>query len=253
MLWCEPMPIPTPLYHPITLNKPLLRVGVMLDDWTVPAWVAEVLASIPRSGVADLTTVILNREPPPARRKSGEGREGELTGTSAGGLGTLLWRLYVRKDERRNPDFAAPLQPTNVQTLLTGTRVFDVAPIRDGSVRRFNPADVVKVKRDCLDVILSFGFDMLVGDILSTATYGVWSYDHRDNNEYRGGPVGFWEMYERNQLTGTTLQVLTEQLDAVRVIYRTYGATRSFESLLDRKSTRLNSSHCLVSRMPSSA
>src|SRR6516162_3359000 len=38
--------MPTPLYPAITSNKPLLRVGVMLDDWTVPAWVADVLASI---------------------------------------------------------------------------------------------------------------------------------------------------------------------------------------------------------------
>ena len=39
-------------------------------------------------------------------------------------------------------------------------------------------------------------------------------------------------MYERNPLTGTILQVLTEELTGGRVIYRTYGATRSFESLL---------------------
>ncbi|HEY6184237.1 MAG TPA: hypothetical protein VIW67_18465, partial [Terriglobales bacterium] len=30
----------TALYPTIIRNKPLLRVGVMLDDWTVPAWVA---------------------------------------------------------------------------------------------------------------------------------------------------------------------------------------------------------------------
>jgi hypothetical protein len=39
-------------------------------------------------------------------------------------------------------------------------------------------------------------------------------------------------MYERNRLTGTILQVLTEELDGGQVIYRTYGATHSFESLL---------------------
>src|SRR5688572_24892582 len=107
------MPTPTPLYHAIASNKPPLRVGVMLDDWMVPAWVADVLASIQGSGVAELTTVILNREPRPARRNWGESMEGVLTERSAG-LGTLLWDLYVRSDKLRNPDFATPFQPINV-------------------------------------------------------------------------------------------------------------------------------------------
>ena len=203
----------------------------MLDDWTVPAWVADVLASIQGSGVAELTTVILNREPQPARRTWVERLKRMLTGRSAN-LGTLLWDLYVRRDKGRNPDFVTPFQPTNVRLLLAGARAIDIVPMREGFVHRFNAADIAAVNRDGLDVIVRFGFNILLGDILSAATYGVWSYHHGDNNEYRGGPAGFWEMYERNQLTGTILQILTEELDGGQVIYRTYGATRSFESLL---------------------
>src|SRR5262245_5737395 len=76
--------MPTPLYPAITSNKPPLRVGVMLDDWTVPAWIAEVLRSVQRSRVAELTTVILNHEPPPARRGLGKRLLRVVTGRSAG-------------------------------------------------------------------------------------------------------------------------------------------------------------------------
>lgn len=195
----------------------------MLDDWTVPAWVADVLASVQSSGVAELTTVILNREPPPARRNWGE---------RSISPSTLLWRLYVRRDERWRPAFATPFQPTNVQSLLAGAKAIDVVPIREGFVHSFDAAIIAVLKRERLDVILRFGFNIICGDILSVANYGVWSYHHGDNNEYRGGPAGFWEMYERNQITGTVLQVLTEELYGGHVIYRTYGATMSFESLL---------------------
>jgi hypothetical protein len=58
--------------------------------------------------------------------------EGVLTGRSAG-LGTLLWGLYVRRDKLRNPDFATPFQPINVQSLLAGARAIDVVPMRKGS------------------------------------------------------------------------------------------------------------------------
>ena len=201
--------MPTPLYPAITSNKPLLRVGVMLDDWTVPAWVADVLASIQDSGVAMLTTVILNREPRPAPRNLAERLKRVLSAKSAG-LGTLLWDRYVRSDQRRNPDFATPFHPTDVHSLLAGARAIDVVPMRNGLVHRFNAADIAAVKRDSLDVIVRFGFNSLSGEILSAARYGVWSYHHGDNNKYRGGPAGFWEMYERNPLTAAILQILTE-------------------------------------------
>ena len=206
--------MPTPLYPAITSNKPLLRVGVMLDDWTVPAWVADVLASIQDSGVAVLTTVILNREPRPAPRNLAEKLKRVLSAKSAG-LGTLLWDRYVRSDERRNPDFATPFHPTDVHSLLAGARAIDVVPLRNGLVHRFNEADIAAVKRDSLDVIVRFGFNSLSGEILSAARYGVWSYHHGDNNKYRGGPAGFWEMYERNPLTATILQILTEDQSMV--------------------------------------
>ena len=226
--------MPTPLYPAIISNKPLLRVGVMLDDWTVPAWVADVLASIQDSGVAVLTTVILNREPRPAPRNLAEKLKRVLSAKSAG-LGTLLWDRYVRSDERRNPDFATPFHPTDVHSLLAGARVIDVVPLRNGMVHRFNEADIAAVKRDSLDVIVRFGFNSLSGEILSAARYGVWSYHHGDNNKYRGGPAGFWEMYERNPLTAAILRILSDDIEGGQVIYRSYGATHSFESLLENR------------------
>ncbi len=223
--------MPTPLYCAITANRPLLRVGVMLDHWTVPAWIEEVLASVQGSGIAELTTVILNREPRPLRGKL-RNRLPRLLTVQEAGLRTLLWQLYVRVDERLRRDFATPFRTTNVQPLLAGAKAIDVVPIREGFVHRFDVAAIAVLKRERLDVILRFGFNIIRGDILSVATYGVWSYHHGDNNQYRGGPAGFWEMYERNPVTGTVLQVLTEELDGGHVIYRTYGATKSFESLL---------------------
>jgi hypothetical protein len=135
-------------------------------------------------------------------------------------------------EERLRPHLATPFHPTNVQSLLAGAKVIDVLPMRKGSVHLFSDADTAAIKRDSLDVILRFGFNIIRGAILSAARYGVWSYHHGDNNEYRGGPAGFWEMYERNRLTGTILQVLTEDLAGGRVIYRTYRTTGSGKSLL---------------------
>ena len=67
---------------------------------------------------------------------------------------------------------------------------------------------------------------ILRGEILTAAKYGVWSYHHSDNQYYRGGPANFWELYEGNPISGVMLQVLTEELDAGKVLYKGLFATR---------------------------
>jgi hypothetical protein len=51
------------LYAPLDLNTPKLRIGVMLDRFEVPAWIAGILSEIANSDIAELTVAILNDTP----------------------------------------------------------------------------------------------------------------------------------------------------------------------------------------------
>src|SRR4029077_15135391 len=114
-------------------------------------------------------------------------------------------------------------------------------------VDRFADADVERVKAANLDVMLRFGFRIIKGGILAAPRFGVWSLHHDDNRSYRGGPALFWEMYEGNALSGTVLQVLTEQLDGGRVIYRSIAATQ-FASLYKNRQETYWKSAAIVTR-----
>ncbi|MBT4516297.1 MAG: hypothetical protein HOC78_00160, partial [Candidatus Komeilibacteria bacterium] len=59
----------------------------------------------------------------------------------------------------------------------------------------FNRNDVEHIKSYKLDFILRFEFGIIKGCVLNSAKYGVWSFHHGDEQEYRGGPPGFWEIY----------------------------------------------------------
>jgi len=89
----------------------------------------------------------------------------------------------------------------------------------------FREEDLVKINEYQLDVIIRLGFRILRGDVLKAARLGIWSYHHGDNIVNKGGPPGFWEVIERNSITGTVLQILTEQLDDGLVLCRTYSGT----------------------------
>jgi hypothetical protein len=85
---------------------------------------------------------------------------------------------------------------------------------------------VSRIRACNLDVLIRFGFNILRGEILQAARFGVWSFHHGDNERYRGSPAGFWEIYEGNPLSGAMLQVLTEDLDAGTVLCQCLVATK---------------------------
>ncbi len=88
------------------------------------------------------------------------------------------------------------------------------------------PEETLKQIREFdLDVALCFGFRILKGDALKIARHGVWSFHHGDNLVNRGGPAGFWEVMDGLPVTGSVLQVLTEDLDNGQVIYRSWSPT----------------------------
>ena len=70
---------------------------------------------------------------------------------------------------------------------------------------------------------MRFGFNIIRGDILNSATYGVWSYHHGDNSVNRGSPPGFWEVFLDWKVSGVTLQLLSEDLDNGQILYKSFS------------------------------
>ena len=93
---------------------------------------------------------------------------------------------------------------------------------------------LVMIRGYDLDVALSFGFRILRGEALRIAKHGVWSYHHGDNLVNRGGPAGFWEVMDASPISGSVLQVLSEDLDNGEVLDRTWLRTS------DRFSVRIS-------------
>jgi hypothetical protein len=194
----------------------------MLDSFVVPRWIQSVIDEIQAGDDARLELVILNRTPPRPRTFLDRLRNaGQLPFSIYSKLDARIMRKRIRLDA-----FAA----TDVSELIRDVPVREIVPIQKRWTDRFDAQDVQAVQDARLDVILRFGFRILKGEILQTARYGVWSFHHDDNRLYRGGPALFWEMYEGNPESGTILQVLTEDLDGGRVIYRSTSAT-DFTSL----------------------
>lgn len=209
------------LYAPVAVGggRPL-RVGVMLNQLDDFAWIERVLTDIRDSGFATTVLAVVNDDEKP--RKKGRLRRfvtGEMNLSKE-----LYWR-YSLLDARVNSNQHDAFQVVDLRPALGGADILPVQPIGRKFVHRFSETDIAQIRSYDLDVMIRFGFNIIRGDILDVARHGVWSYHHGDNNEYRGGPALFWEIYEGNPLSGSILQVLTDELDGGRVIYRSFAAT----------------------------
>jgi hypothetical protein len=106
--------------------------------------------------------------------------------------------------------------------------IIDVEPeiSKSGFVYRYSDKDIQKIKQKNIDVLIRCGSGILRGDILTATKYGVISFHHADNKINRGHPPGFWEVFNKEDSTGFTIQKLTEELDAGNVLYQGHFRTQ---------------------------
>jgi hypothetical protein len=99
--------------------------------------------------------------------------------------------------------------------------------ISKGGYRLFYKSEDIDHIKNCkLDIILRFCSGILTGKILDAANHGIVSFHHGDNNVNRGGPTGFWEVYNKQPKTGFVLQKLSSELDGGDVLFRGSFPTR---------------------------
>ena len=218
-----------------------LRVGLLIDSFVQRTWIHHVIEEIQGSGIAEIVVVVKNdaQQQQQSRLKS-YWRNRKY----------LLYTLYEKVDQFRvkvSPDAFAP---TDIKPLLSGCPVIEVVPEMKAYTDRFPKEKVDQIREFDLDVALCFGFRILKGEALNIARHGIWSYHHGDNLVNRGGPAGFWEVMDSVPVTGSILQVLTEDLDNGRVLYRSWSPTSDrFSVKANRNNLYLKSSAFVLRKL----
>ena len=225
-----------------TTSKRPLRVALLLDSFNQPKWVFNIIRDIQASSIADISLVIKNEatldQPQNRVRSYWKNRK------------YLLYALYNRIDARVRLTEEDAFEEIDSQELLADCPVVGVMPVMKKFSDWFPPEAIESIREYDLDVAISFGFRILRGEALKIAHHGVWSYHHGDNLVNRGGPAGFWEVMEGSAITGSVLQVLSEDLDNGEILDRTWVRTRDRYSVrASRNNLYLRSSSFVMRRL----
>ncbi len=207
------------------MGKKKLKIGLLLDSLSVSAWELKMIENIINSDYAELNlAVINNRKPVPNNNtlaekiKNNRGRVFYLT------LRKILEAVYNKFIGRKTYLSSAHVVRSCENAIGTIPRIY-VDTIRKKWSDYFKEDDIQAITKHEIDIFIRLGFGILRGDILSSAKFGIWSFHHGDNRKNRGGPAGFWESMECWPETGSILQILTEDLDNGKVLYRSFSCT----------------------------
>lgn len=225
-----------------TWSKRPLRIALLVNSFTVSRWIHDVIRDLRASGIADVVLVI-------KRDDGASGARPPLLRRIVRNRSQILYELYRKLDDlifRAEPD---PFTPADIQPLLPDCPVLRLTPIMTKHSDYFTDADIEAITSHDLDVAVLFGFRILRGRALKIARYGVWSYHHGDNLVNRGTPAGFWEVMEGTPVTGSILQVLTEELDGGHVLCRSYTRTDSRSVARNRRNYYWKSAAFLLRKL----
>ncbi len=189
------------------------KFAIMLNRMELYPWQIKAYEEIMQTGLATCELIILKEEESSAPRSFIQ----KITDKN------LLFEQF--KKRKLNSGL---YKPTEYKPLESIAKI-NVKPIKSGKANESFPEnDIELIRSKNLDFILRFGFGILKGEVLRVAKHGVWSFHHADEQEYRGGPPGFWEIYYGSKTQGVILQQLTEKLDAGKIILkRNYSVSSS--------------------------
>lgn len=183
-----------------------LRIGMMVDGPTIKGWQFSIAEQLLAHEQFELVAVIEN-----CLEKEGIFRKLRRRSLTIPWLiadkieGQLSLLLFGR--HRKIADYAVD-EDVPLAQLDNAYEHLPISPLvsLNRLIHRFKQEDLERVRALNVDVLLHFGFNILKGDVLKVARFGVWSIYHAE-------PPGFWEVFEGQHYTGATLQVLVEDSD----------------------------------------
>lgn len=200
-----------------------LKIGVLVDSEHIPAWAFSMLEKIQQSNYAEIMLVVMNSSFIPNHNKFDFGR-------ILKNCQNFLYERYIKFENKLFRCRTNALELKCLDALLKDVPRISVNPRQAANSDNIEGDDLDAIRRHDVDVLVKLGFGRLSGEVLKAARFGVWSYQHSDSMEIRGGPPGFWEKWEGKPVIGTVLQILSEDTHSELVLHRSFSATQNLLS-----------------------
>lgn len=200
--------------------KEKLKIGLLLDDFSIPNWSYKMLEEIIKNSGAEITLLVIN--------KSAEDNKT---------IGFIKWFLKNRKQIAylifRKLDrivfkcIPDAFELRNIRDILS-VDTLEVQPLKTKFQNKINDQDLLEIRKYNIDIFIKLGFNNLSGEIFNVARFGVWFYSHGNSKTTRGNSTEFWEVINNHDETVVELQISRDEKDDGALIYCSYSSTSGF-------------------------
>jgi len=196
-----------------------LRIGLLTDSFDIPAWKYGMLERIMQSDYGKIVLVVLIDSC--SEKSNGFSKINN-------NWRKLAYIAYCKLEDRFFNPVPDALKVTDLKKILSEIPILTVKPEPSKSSDWIKFEDIEKIKNYELDVLIQLGSMTLRGQILTTARFGIWSYQHGEKPVNEGGPFDFWEDFKNQSPACTSLQILNQDLDSIKVLYKSYSSMNDF-------------------------
>ncbi|NHF61086.1 hypothetical protein FK220_017170 [Flavobacteriaceae bacterium TP-CH-4] len=197
------------------MTKQKLKIGLLLDDHNIPAWVYKMVEMIGSSKHSEISLIVkktrvTNQNGDSAFRRIWRNRN------------VLLYKLYSNLDYKIFKWKPDAFERKNILNLVNCKEI-EVNVGKNLTDDHLLPEDISRINEKPIDVFINIGFQSLQKEVIKIPKYGIWTYRH---DTYQNGITSFsgvWEVLEQEDITEATLEVLTA--DGNKILYRSYSHT----------------------------
>jgi hypothetical protein len=227
----------------VTLEK--LSFGIVCRGTTFPAWQAKCILSLIKLKIAEPKVLILKyvKKSPNKRVKSENSPKRKVSKFRINK--NLLFSILLKIDKKIFKPKA--WTPHFLEDVMGRVPILKCDAYKKRKYSQyFVEESVSMIKEFDLDFILYFDHNIIRGKFLEAAKYGVWSFHHDDEQKYRGGSAGIWEIYFNDKENGVVLQKLQNKLDAGIIIKKKFFSTMNHSISLNNDQLLFGSSELLT-------
>ena len=179
--------------------KKRLRVGIILDKYEIPAWSFKMLSEIINGKSSKIVLIVKNSS-------SNENNYGFFNKVYQNKK-QLVYYLFRKLDKKFFKTVPDAFESKNIKSLLNIDSIS--VNLANNNNNTISGDDVNTIKKHEIDIFINLGLDILPNETLELTKYGVWSYYHSNLKTAQRSLFGFWEVIDRWDETGVTLQVLS--------------------------------------------
>jgi hypothetical protein len=202
--------------------KEKLKIGILLNNYSIPSWEYQIVAEIENSDYAKIVLVIKNDSVPAAEKKTG--------------VPASILKFVYKADSKlfkTRPDYTLI---KDARSLLKDVPELVISHRNPFSSDYFTAEEINIIRDINPDVLIKFGLHKLNEDIVKLPKYGIWSYPIEGNLKDRLSDQGFWEVIDKVPVTNSTLEILTPDENRADVIFSGWESTCPYSINVNRNS-----------------